>query len=277
MNPTSIDILQRLPDEFQYRELKGIELRTKQQLLSERERIIAENQQFIANLESQVAQKERAKAEYHAAVSRGNALCALASVTLLSFMVIPPLNHMASQTLKLYEWTNTASSVIQAQSASATPVVQSKTNSNEVSRIVAAALSWGGKDYKPRESARCADFVRRVFRDAGFNLGITNNPIDGREFRVTWATANSFFGTDVGTFIDNPEDWRPGDLISFRNTYGNWGPRAITHVGILVEKKNGVWYMVDRGTSTAPVHHRRITHFGTNKIGPVIRPTLNPR
>jgi murein DD-endopeptidase MepM/ murein hydrolase activator NlpD len=106
MNQTSIDILQRLPDEFQYRELKGIELRTERQLQEQRERIEAENQQFLAHLESQAAEKERAIAQHHAAVSRGNAVCAIASVTLLSFMVIPPLNHMASQTLKLYEWTH---------------------------------------------------------------------------------------------------------------------------------------------------------------------------
>ncbi|MCT7971137.1 M23 family metallopeptidase [Laspinema olomoucense] len=103
---TSLDILQRLPDEFQYRELKGIEHRTQRQLQEERDRTEAENQQFIANLESQAAQKERVIAEHHAAVNRGQALCAIASVTLLSFMVIPPLNRIAERTLKLYEWTH---------------------------------------------------------------------------------------------------------------------------------------------------------------------------
>ncbi len=105
MNQTSLDVLQQLEPEFQYRELKGIELRTERQLQEQRERIEAENQQFLAHLESQAAQKERAIAEHHAAVARGQALCAIASVTLLSFMLIPGLNRMAERTLKLYEWT----------------------------------------------------------------------------------------------------------------------------------------------------------------------------
>ena len=106
MNQTSLDVLQQLEPEFQYRELKGRELRTERQLQEQRDRIEAENQQFLAYLESLAAQKERANAQHYAAVSRGNALCAIASVTLLSFMVIPPLNRIAEQSLKLYKWTH---------------------------------------------------------------------------------------------------------------------------------------------------------------------------
>ena len=108
MNKTSLDILQQLEPEFQYRELKGRELRTERQSQEQRDRIEAENQQFLANLESLAAQKERANAEHHAAVARGQALCVFASVSLLSFMVIPGLNRMAERTLKLYEWTATS-------------------------------------------------------------------------------------------------------------------------------------------------------------------------
>jgi murein DD-endopeptidase MepM/ murein hydrolase activator NlpD len=106
MNQTSLDVLQQLEPEFQYRELKGQELRTERQLQEQRDRIEAENQQFLAHLESQAAEKERAIAEHYAAVARGQAVCAIASVTLLSFMLIPGLNRMAERTLKLYEWTH---------------------------------------------------------------------------------------------------------------------------------------------------------------------------
>jgi murein DD-endopeptidase MepM/ murein hydrolase activator NlpD len=106
MNQTSLDVLQQLEPEFQYRELKGRELRTERQLQEQRDRIIAENQQFLAHLESLAAEKERVIAEHHAAVSRGRAVCAIASVTLLSFMLIPGLNRVAERTLKLYEWTH---------------------------------------------------------------------------------------------------------------------------------------------------------------------------
>jgi len=108
MNQTSLDVLQQLEPEFQYRELKGIELRTERQLQEQRDRIIAENQEFLARLSTLATDKERAIAQYQAAVARGQAVCAIASVTLLSFMLIPGLNRWAERTLKLYEWTNTA-------------------------------------------------------------------------------------------------------------------------------------------------------------------------
>ena len=105
MNQTSLDVLQQLEPEFQYRELKGRELRTERQLQEQRDRIEAENQQFLAHLEFQAAEKERVIAEHHAAVARGQAVCAIASTVLLAFMVVPDLNRWAERSLKLYEWT----------------------------------------------------------------------------------------------------------------------------------------------------------------------------
>lgn len=108
MNPTSLDVLQQLEPEFQYRELKGIELRIERQLQEQRDRTEAENKEFLAHLESLAADKERAIASHKAAVARGNACCILTSLVLLAFVVIPDLNRMAERSLKLYEWTSGA-------------------------------------------------------------------------------------------------------------------------------------------------------------------------
>ncbi|MCT7992540.1 M23 family metallopeptidase [Laspinema sp. C5] len=133
MNQTSLDILQRLPEEFQYRELKGIELRTQRQSQEQRERTEAENQQWIAHWESQATDKERARAQYQAAVNRGQAVCAIASLILLSFMLIPGLNRMAERTLKLYEWTHSPATT------TATTVTNAHPYSNKTTAPVAQA------------------------------------------------------------------------------------------------------------------------------------------
>lgn len=153
MKPTSLDVLQQLEPEFQYRELKGIELRTERQLQEQRDRIEAENQEFLARLESQAADKERASAQYQAAVSRGRAVCAIASVTLLSFMVIPDLNRWAESRLKLEEWTTTA----------ATPGTTVSTVSNvtqpEPAKTTSAAARTKVVPFRPLKQHRGPHFL----------------------------------------------------------------------------------------------------------------------
>jgi murein DD-endopeptidase MepM/ murein hydrolase activator NlpD len=131
MNQTSLNVLQQLEPEFQYRELKGIELRTERQLQEQRDRIEAENQQFLAHLESLAAEKERAITQHHAAVARGQAVCAIASVTLLSFMLIPELNRIAERSLKLYEWTETPATTTVSMATNATQQETGKTKPAE--------------------------------------------------------------------------------------------------------------------------------------------------
>ncbi|MCT7964548.1 peptidoglycan DD-metalloendopeptidase family protein [Laspinema sp. D1] len=151
MNQTSLDVLQQLEPEFQYRELKGRELRTERQLQEQRDRIEAENQQFLAHLESLAAEKEQAIAEHHAAVSRGNAVCAIASVTLLSFMLIPGLNRIAERTLKLYEWTTTSTTTTATTVTNATP--------QEISKTTTPAAQTKVVPFKPLKQHRGLHFL----------------------------------------------------------------------------------------------------------------------
>jgi cell wall-associated NlpC family hydrolase len=131
-------------------------------------------------------------------------------------------------------------------------------------RIVKIAKDWVGTQFKPGVSAQCAVFVRAVFKEAGIPLAISQNPFDKA---VQWidahpARAQSFFGKDVGTLVLKQEDLRPGDLVGFKNTYGNWKPGAITHVGIVVDRKpDGTIMMVDRATRSAPIQYRSIATF----------------
>lgn len=136
---------------------------------------------------------------------------------------------------------------------------------------IALADAASGLKYKPNQSARCADYVENVLQRAGWNIKdtITKEPLD--QFRQTGKyMANRFAGPDIGTVITNVNDLQPGDLVVFRNTYGNWERGAITHVAIVVSKK----MIVDRGTASAPVLHRSINTFnkdGENKIVAGIR------
>lgn len=128
----------------------------------------------------------------------------------------------------------------------------STANSNE---IVAIANSWVDKEFNPGESAQCAYFVRHVLSEAGVNPGVTSNPIDGYE--TSEGYANSFFGDDIGTLIMEGSQLKPGDLVAFSNTYGDWPAGTITHVGIYV----GNGEMVDRPTASKPVQKRSISTF----------------
>jgi hypothetical protein len=141
-----------------------------------------------------------------------------------------------------------------------TPNVSPQTAEEGRKRIAQIALAdaRSGLHYKVGQSARCADYVDRVLRLAGWNTRdtITKQPIDNLRDTGKYM-ANRFFGGDIGEIIKNPKDLRPGDLVAFRNTYGNWGKGAITHVGIYV----GDGKIVDRGTASAPVLHRSIYTF----------------
>jgi cell wall-associated NlpC family hydrolase len=132
-------------------------------------------------------------------------------------------------------------------------------NSATAQQVVAQAMTWRGKHFKQGQTARCADFVRTVLREVGISVSVSDNPVDKAQ---QWngahpLRAQSFFGTDVGDIIWNKNDLRPGDLIGFANTYGNWAKGSITHVGIYIG--NGM--MIDRSTSSRPINYRSINTF----------------
>lgn len=137
--------------------------------------------------------------------------------------------------------------------------IPQNTNKTTAQRVVDAALEYKGHSFKPEEFARCADWVRHIFRKLEVPLAVSNNPIDKA---VQWngphsLRAQSFFGTDVGTIIRDKNQLKPGDLIAWANTYGNFNKGAITHVGIYVG--NGM--IIDRSTRSQPIRKRSIDTF----------------
>lgn len=126
-------------------------------------------------------------------------------------------------------------------------------------RVVDIAHRWVGKDFKPGMSARCADFMRHILREAGLSVPVSEQPIDKA---IQWngpygLRAQSFFGTDVGIIIRDKSKLQPGDLIAWANTYGNFAPGAITHVGLYV----GDGMVIDRSTRSQPIRKRSIDTF----------------
>lgn len=129
-------------------------------------------------------------------------------------------------------------------------------------RVVNTAETWVGKEFNPGVSAQCAFFVRAVLKQAGVRVGVSQKALDG-DIRGDGGLsegagmARSFFGSDIGQIITNPKDLKPGDLVAFADTYGNWPKGSITHVGIYV----GNGRMVDRPTAARPVQKRSLSTF----------------
>ncbi|MGB7440790.1 MAG: hypothetical protein WA919_06955 [Coleofasciculaceae cyanobacterium] len=150
-----------------------------------------------------------------------------------------------------------------APSTKSTPSEKQSTNS-VADKVVQIAKDRIGTKFNSNIPAQCAIFVRDVFQEANLEVAVSKQPFDKN---VQWidahpARAQSFFGSDVGLLITKKEDLQPGDLVGFQNTYGNWKKGAITHVGIVVERKdNGQIMMVDRSTRSSPVYYRPISKF----------------
>jgi NlpC/P60 family len=132
--------------------------------------------------------------------------------------------------------------------------------SSKAQEIAELAVSRKGVEFNPGTPAQCAFFVRDVYSSAGIELGTTKDTKtsgDPRAGTLMKGMAGSFFGNDIGQIITDPKLLLPGDIVGLRNTYGNFGAMAITHVGIYT----GDGMMVDRPTKSAPVQHRPITDF----------------
>lgn len=127
--------------------------------------------------------------------------------------------------------------------------------SAESNQIAATAMEWVGKDFAPGAREQCAYFVRHVLNEAGLNVGVTRQPIDG--YATSEGFANSFYGKDLGQIINDPSALQSGDIVMFLNTYGDYPAGTVTHVGIYV----GDGMMVDRPTASRPVQHRPISMF----------------
>ena len=117
--------------------------------------------------------------------------------------------------------------------------------SEEGSTLAQAAEDWAGRDFKPGETARCADFVSHVVQESG---------IDAPDFEPTVRARD--FG-EMGEPVD-PEQLQAGDVVAFNNTYRHSANEADhTHVGIYV----GDGMMVHRPTANEPVERVSLEEY----------------
>lgn len=129
-------------------------------------------------------------------------------------------------------------------------------------KLASVALAWKGKNFNPGQTEQCANFVRAMLKEAGFEIGVTTNPSDG--YLPTGVSyANGFAGDDVGKYIKYPADLLPGDIVLFKNTYGEYPDGTITHVGIYT----GNGYFVHRPTAAKPVILQELEAYGCWKEG----------
>ena len=123
------------------------------------------------------------------------------------------------------------------------------------SAIVAAAKNAVSTGRRGPASPPCASWVRMV-------LGMANHPAANQTTTTAdldpqigpnsgWATslnsAASFAGSDLGTVVRNSGSLKPGDLVLHKNTFGNYGPGAITHVSVASDKKGKILHQSTSG------------------------------
>lgn len=125
-----------------------------------------------------------------------------------------------------------------------------------VDDVVRIAKSFEDKHFEPGAVAQCAFFVRHVFKKAGITMPLAQNPTDNA-FPIGIGFANSFAGDEVGVRVTSRGSVKAGDIVMFFDTFGNFPPNTITHVGIAVDADN----MVDRPTADRPVTLRSIDTF----------------
>ena len=136
------------------------------------------------------------------------------------------------------------------------------------SAIVAAAKNAVNSDRRGPASPPCASWVRMV-------LGMANHPAANQTTTTAdldpqigpdsvWAnsltSAASFAGSDLGTVIKNSGSVKPGDIILHKNTYGNYGPGAITHVSIASDKKGKILHQSTSGGSPTETNMFSFAH-----------------
>jgi hypothetical protein len=162
--------------------------------------------------------------------------------------------------------TQAVSQTVEPSNPAAKPTAQNTpaTPARDIGADIAeTAKSWAGKSFKPGETERCQDFVNSVLNQTSPGLankiGTTRQAQDGMESGEY--LASRFSGNDVGRKIPVSEA-RPGDIVMFKNTYGDYPAGTITHVGIYV----GDGMMVDRPTASKPVQMRSINTFGEDNV-----------
>lgn len=110
--------------------------------------------------------------------------------------------------------------------------------------IIDAALTWQDKGYRIGKAEQCMNWTREVLVTAcgeHFKTLQTFSPWDGHllgendELKVIHA--DSLAGDEFGEKITQLKNVQRGDLLFFKNTYGDWAEGVITHVGIALDNK----------------------------------------
>lgn len=120
--------------------------------------------------------------------------------------------------------------------------------------------------------AYCAAFVRWCFSATGKPLPVEAHPEFYRHLGLSFVgvenTADGFSGRGIGDVVG--KGMRAGDILLFRNTYGNYQYGTITHVGIASDQAG---MMYDAGSGSI-VHHRSIEGTFPKKLVEVRRPRI---
>lgn len=104
--------------------------------------------------------------------------------------------------------------------------------------LAETAMAWNGRNFKPGQTKRCADFVSTMIEQSG-------NAPPGFRHEVS-AARLAQYGSPVGR-----DQLQPGDVVFFGNTYRQG---RYTHVGIYI----GNGQFVHRPTANAPVRVDRL-------------------
>lgn len=135
-------------------------------------------------------------------------------------------------------------------------------------RVYRRARKMVGTAFRPGKKEQCAAFVRAVFEAEGIRLPVAKRPPDAHLIPagecISEAHANSLSGDEIGQKV--PENQaRPGDIVLYQNTYGDYRRGVITHVAIFA----GNGEIIHRPTFAKPVCVERL-HYAT--IAEIRRP-----
>lgn len=108
-------------------------------------------------------------------------------------------------------------------------------------KVIASAMPWNEQPYKVGKAEQCMNWTREVLVaacGAKFQTLETQSPWDkhllGEGDKLLPEHADSLASEEFGQKITSIDQLQAGDLVFFRNTYGNWADGVITHVGISV-------------------------------------------
>ena len=107
------------------------------------------------------------------------------------------------------------------------------------SSFMQAALDWKDKPYRVGQAEQCMNWTREVLVQAcgaKFAMLETKTPWDlhllGPKDALLPENVDSLADERFGQRIEQIADLNPGDIVFLKNTYGDWKPGVLTHVGI---------------------------------------------